>query len=307
MRLFEARLERPRPHLDDKVLAGWNGLMLAAFSRASRVQPTSEQRMRHLMAAERAAEFLRSQMWDAARQMLLRRYREGSAAIDGYAEDYASLIFGLLELFQAGGDPQWLSWARDLQRRQDELFWDEGHGGWFNTTGTDASVILRMKEDYDGAEPSPSAISVLNLLVLAHLTAEPELFTRIEQTLRMFGPRLGPMARAVPMMMAALSTYHARLSQIVLVGPPQREDRQQLLQTIAGTYQPFSVFIPVEPGERQQAIARALPFIEPMGMREGRATAYVCRDFVCAEPALDAAGLAAQLSSTMQATMKDGH
>ena len=112
-------------------------------------------------------------MWDAGRQVLKRRYRDGDAAIDGYAEDYAYLIFGLLELFQAGGDPHWLEWARTLQRRQDEQFWDAENGGWFNTTGADPSVILRMKEDYDGAEPSPSSISVLNLLMLAHLTNEP--------------------------------------------------------------------------------------------------------------------------------------
>ena len=113
-------------------------------------------------------------MWDAGRQVLKRRYRDGDAAIDGYAEDYASLIFGLIELFQASGDPHWLTWARALQSRQDEQFWDSQNGGWFNTTGADPSVILRMKEDYDGAEPSPSSVSVLNLLMLAHLTGEPE-------------------------------------------------------------------------------------------------------------------------------------
>ena len=181
MTLFQARLSRPRPHLDDKVLTGWNGLMLAAFARAARVLPGAERAARYLEAAERSARFSRQHMWDAGRQILKRRYRDGDAAIDGYAEDYAYLIFGLLELFQAGGDPHWLEWARALQKRQDEQFWDAENGGWFNTTGADPSVILRMKEDYDGAEPSPSSISVLNLLMLAHLTNEAELFERIEQ------------------------------------------------------------------------------------------------------------------------------
>ena len=89
-----------------------------------------------------------------------------------YAEDYAYLIFGLLELFQADGDPAWLEWAVTLQRRQDELFWDDQDGGWFSTTGRDPSVLLRMKEDYDGAEPTASSISVMNLLVLSHLIDE---------------------------------------------------------------------------------------------------------------------------------------
>ena len=95
---------------------------------------------------------------ECATSRLLRRYRAGDAAIDGYAEDYACLIFGVLELFQASGDPQWLAWARELQARQDELFWDATSGGWFSTTGADPSVLVRMKEDYDGAEPSPTSV-----------------------------------------------------------------------------------------------------------------------------------------------------
>ena len=89
----------------------------------------------------------------------LRRWREGDASIDGYAEDYASLIWGLLELFQADGDPAWLTWARELQAQQDARFWDEQEGGWFSTTGRDPSVLLRLKEDYDGAEPSASSVA----------------------------------------------------------------------------------------------------------------------------------------------------
>ncbi len=87
----------------------------------------------------------------------------------------ACLIFGVLELFQASGDPGWLAWARDLQARQDELFWDSGSGGWFSTTGYDPSVLVRMKEDYDGAEPAPTSVSAMNLLTLAHLTGERDL------------------------------------------------------------------------------------------------------------------------------------
>ena len=98
---------------------------------------------------------------------------DGHADIDAYAEDYAYLIFGLLELFQADPDPAWLEWAAALQRRQDELFWDEAAGGWFSTTGEDPNVLLRMKEDYDGAEPTASSMSVMNLLVLSHLLDDP--------------------------------------------------------------------------------------------------------------------------------------
>ena len=298
MKLFEARLKRPRPHLDDKVLTGWNGLMLAACARAARVLTNPASRARSLEAAQRSARFLEGKMWDEARGILKRRYRGGNAAIDGYAEDYAYLIFGLLELFQADGDPHWLAWARRLQSCQDDQFWDADHGGWFNTTGNDPSVILRMKEDYDGAEPAPSSIAVLNLLALAHLTAEPVLFERVEKTLRMFGPRVGQLARAVPMMLAALSTYHAGLGQVVIVGPRGDQGTSELERELAAKYDPFSVVVVVDP-VRQNALAEQLPFIANLDMRDGRATAYVCRNFVCTDPATDAAGLAERLSRTI--------
>ena len=139
-------------------------------SHRSATRPTA-----FLHAAQRAATFVRERLWQPGTATLLRRFRDGHAEIDAYAEDYAYLIFGLLELFQADGDPAWLEWAVTLQRRQDELFWDDQDGGWFSTTGRDPSVLLRMKEDYDGAEPTASSISVMNLLVLSHLIDNPRL------------------------------------------------------------------------------------------------------------------------------------
>jgi uncharacterized protein YyaL (SSP411 family) len=156
-----------------------------------------------------------------------------------------------------------------------------------------------MKEDYDGAEPAPSSLSVLNLLMLAHLTGEAELFQRIEATLKMFGGRLGQVARAVPMMMAALSTYHAKVAQVVVVGPRSDPATRDLMRELASKYDPFAVIVPVEPGPRQTELARMLPFIGAMIMRDGRPTAYVCHDFTCAEPVTEAAGLAEQLSRTI--------
>src|SRR5205807_209360 len=139
--LFAARLQRPRPHLDDKVLTAWNGLMIAAFARAARVLPAfdtePEEASAHLESARSAANFIKTRMWNDATGVLLRRYRDGQAAIEAYAEDYAFLVFGILELFQADPDPSWLAWAIELQRRQDELFWDAGGAGWFSTTGRD--------------------------------------------------------------------------------------------------------------------------------------------------------------------------
>jgi uncharacterized protein len=288
--LVEARAIRPRPHLDDKVLTAWNGLMIAAFARAARVRAGAAASDRYAAAAANAAGFIRTRLWNDRDRTLRRRYRDGDAAIDGYAEDYAYLIFGLLELFQADGDASWLTWARDLQARQDELFWDEQEGGWFSTTGRDPSVLLRLKEDYDGAEPAASSVSVLNLLTLDCLLgpAGGEGWrAKAERTLARYGPRIGAAARVVPMMLAALSTFHADHAQVVIVGHRGADDTRALLQAVGRRYLPFAVTIPLSPAGAQASLAAAMPLVGAMSMRDGKATAYVCRDFVCREPTTD--------------------
>ncbi len=282
LRMFQARLDRPRPYLDDKVLTSWNGLMIAAFARMARVLPGLMENgqaaaVPYLRAAQGAAGFIRARLWRADSKTLLRRFRDGHAEIDAYAEDHAYLIFGLLELFQADGDSAWLEWAVTLQRRQDELFWDEADGGWFSTTGRDKTVLLRMKEDYDGAEPTASSVSVLNLLMLSHLVDNPQWSERIERTLRLFGARLEQTGRAVPMMAAALSTAVAGVQQIVLVG--DEADRQRLARVIARRYVPFAMTIDVRE-EHRDRLAVMMPFMAAMRSSRG-AAAYVCRNFTC--------------------------
>ena len=285
LKMFKERLGRPRPQRDDKVLAAWNGLMIAAFARLARALRGLGADGRtagapYLDAARRAAAFVREQMWNAQSGVLRRRYREGHAEIDGYAEDYAYLIYGLLELFQADPEPMWLEWAIGLQRKQDELFWDEQAGGWFSTTGNDPSVLLRMKEDYDGAEPTASSVSVLNLLTLSHLVADAAWDGRIERTLRLFASRLEQMGRGVPMMAAALSTHLAGVQQIVIA---EGEGGDALDRAVAMHYLPFAIQLRVTPAV-QRALAGSLPFLAAMQPVAGISAAYVCRDFTCRQP-----------------------
>jgi len=302
LKMFEVRGSRPRPHLDDKVLTAWNGLMIAAFARASRVVADGAA---YLAAAQRAATFVRDRMFDASTSTLLRRYRRGEASIDAYAEDYAYLIYGLLELFQADADVRWLDWAAGLQRRQDELFWDEVDGGWFSTTGRDKNVLLRMKEDYDGAEPTASSVSVLNLLTLTHLVENPAWVEHIDQTLRHFGTRLEQIGRAVPLMAAALATTLAGMQQVVVVGAGQAGTAgqageagragQELRETLRQRYLPFTISLNINPAN-QAALAEKLPFIAGMRAIDGRTAAYVCRDFTCHAPVTDRAALEKELA-----------
>jgi hypothetical protein len=291
--LFNAREDRPRPHLDDKVLTAWNGLMIAAFARAARTFGND----RYLDAARTAAGFIRTRLWQAAGDAvdthgrLLRRFRAGEAAIEGYCEDYACLVWGLLELFQADGDPDWLEWAIAVQNAQDALFWDDADAGWFTTSGRDPSVLLRLKEEHDGAEPSPGSISTLNLIVLSHLTGRAELADRAGRTLARYGRRFGEAARALPFMLAALATWQAGLEQIVIVGHPDAPDTKAMREAIAREYRPYAVVIPVAPGGRQESLGRLIPAIGAMTLRDGRATVYVCRNFACGEPVTDAGRL----------------
>ncbi len=298
-RLFEARSERPRPHLDDKILTAWNGLMIAAFARAGRVVPAMmpdagpgrAAAASYLRSARRAASFLRERMWDESQGRLVRRYRDGEAAIEAYAEDYAGLVFGLLDLFEADGDAAWLEWAARLQERQDALFWDEANGGWFGTTGRDPSIALRLKEDYDGAEPSANSVAVHNLLRLGHVTGDPAMRARIERTFTLFAPRIDSMPRAVPMMLAALSAWHAGIQQIVVSGGRRDDDAEALLAIVNRPFLPFAVVVPSLPAS--EALQRLAPAIAAMTPRDGRPTAYVCRDFACQAPTTDPVVLAA--------------
>jgi uncharacterized protein YyaL (SSP411 family) len=293
--LFDARDARPRPERDDKVLTAWNGLMIAAFARASRVLAGSDDpelnggAEAHLRSAVSAASFVRDTLWSGNR--LLRRYRAGHAAIDGYAEDYACLILGVLELFQATGDPQWLAWARELQARQDELFWDAEGGGWFSTTGNDPSVLVRMKEDYDGAEPAPTSVSAMNLLTLAHLTGESAYAARAQEAITSFGGRLEEMGRAVPLMAAALETAVSEGEQIVIVGARGAAGTAAMWKAAHRRYRPFAVVTLVDPSQ-QVALAEHMPWTSDMKMIDGKATAYVCRGFACDAPTTDPGAIA---------------
>jgi len=301
-RLFEARCGRPRPHLDDKVLAGWNGLMIAAFARAARVAPLDDEAATtSLDTAVRAAQFLRSRLWDPERGRLRRRFRDGRSEIDGYCEDYAFVVWGLLELFQAGGDPTWLDWARQLQATQNALFGDDEAGGWFSTTGDDPTVLLRLKEDYDGAEPSSGSVAVGNLLTLGHLSGGDEAAdhgARAARAIRrvVTSPQA---ARVVPLMAAAASTFLSGAPQVVIVGARAAAATMALQRVLVQHYLPGALTLIVEPGVHQNALASRLPWLGAMAAVDGEPTAYLCRDFACQAPVTDPDAFRAQLETVV--------
>jgi uncharacterized protein len=300
-RLFDVRVERPRPHLDDKIIAAWNGLTIAAFARAARVLPDSSRRADWLRAAERAAAAVEVYLWRPSDRRLLRRYRDDEAAIEGFCEDYAYLAWGLVELFQATGDRRWLDWALTLTAVQTELFFDERDGGWFSSTGADPSVLLRLKEDYDGAEPAAASVAVRNLLVLGHLVSDRSLIERAGRTLERYGPGIGRVARVMPLMLANVARWHAPAAQVVIVGDANAEDTRALERVASRRFFPWAVWIPIRSAGAQQALAERLPWLGAMSRRDGRATAYLCHDFACQEPVTDPDAFDRQLEAAAAA------
>jgi uncharacterized protein YyaL (SSP411 family) len=281
--MFEARESRPRPHRDDKVIAAWNGLMIAAFARAGRQLVDSPRRQDWRDAAERAASAIELRLWQPDRRRLLRRYRDGQAGIDAFCEDYACVVWGYLELFQMNGEARWLERAIELTAIQTDLFLDTADGGWFSTTGEDPTVLLRMKEDYDGAEPSAASVAVQNLLTLGRLTGEAAFVDRARRTLERYGPGLGQVARVMPLMLANAARWHSAPLEIVIAGDRDATDTLALERVRERRYLPGAVTIP----SSGQPPPAAMPWLAAMTPRGVRATAYVCQSFACQEPTGD--------------------
>lgn len=214
LKMLELRSRRPRPRLDDKTLTAWNGLMISAFARAA---PLLDE-PRYLAAAQRAAGFVETRLFDPHRGRLLRRHCQGETAIDGFADDYAYFIQGLLDLYETSLDVKWLKWALNLQKQQDALFWDKNTGGYFSTTGTDPSILLRLKDDDDGAEPSPNAVAAMNLLRQAQLTGNQDLSGQAETIFAASDRRLQQAPSAMPQMLVAVAFHLAPPRQIVIDG-----------------------------------------------------------------------------------------
>jgi len=282
-RLFDARISRPRPPRDDKVLVAWNGLMLSALARAAQVFDEPAYRD----AAASAARFLETRLYDPKNGSLKRRYRQGDADIDGLLEDYAFLIQGLLDLYEASFDARWLSWAARLQATQDEWFWDDDEGGYFSTRADAPHVLARVKEEYDGAEPSANSVSAMNVLRLWQLTERPQWRERADATFRALSARLARSGSALPQLLAALDFARSRQKQIVIAGDRDGGDTRALLRVVHERFIPNKILVLADGGAAQAQLTSLVPFIDGKGQRDGRATIYVCENYVCRLPTTD--------------------
>ncbi|MBU1406280.1 MAG: thioredoxin domain-containing protein [Proteobacteria bacterium] len=291
-KLFTARAQRPRPHLDDKIITSWNGHMISALARAAQVLGEK----RYLAAAERAASFIRATLYDPASRVLLRRYRDGEGGLAGQLDDYAFLVNGLLDLYEASFDVAWLQMAMALTECQIALFGDEVRGGFFETTGSDDSVLVRLKGDYDGAEPTGNSMSALNLLRLGWITGNAEWLKRAGATIEAFGGRLNEYPSILPQMLVAYDVQENKPRQFLVVGKLDRPDTEIMLAMIRKRFLPGKIVLLADGGE-DHFLRQYQPILADLDPRENRSTVYLCENFNCQLPISDVAELAKRLDA----------
>jgi uncharacterized protein len=290
--LLEARNQRPRPSRDDKVVTSWNGLMISAFARGARALDEP----RYLKTATQAADFVQTRLY-RQNGHLLRTYRDGESKIDGFTDDYAFFIQGLLDLYEASFDVHWLDWATALQDHQNALFWDKKGGAYFTTTGQDSNLFLRIKGDFDGAEPSPNSVSALNLVRLSWFFDEKDWLRMAEQTVNAFQARLSQSPSSLPQMLVALDASESAPKQIVIAGNPDARDTLEFLREVNHRYQPNEILILADDGPGQAYFSQKVEFFKEVHPIDGKATAYVCQNFVCHLPTSDLAVVSRMLNT----------
>ncbi|UCG76259.1 MAG: thioredoxin domain-containing protein [Gemmatimonadota bacterium] len=299
--LLEAREKRVRPHLDDKVLADWNGLMIGAIARAGAALGRPD----YVRAAAEAYDFVQAEMVGPD-GTLLHRYREGEAAIPAFADDYAFLTWGLLELYEAALDPAYLDGALQLNDRLIECFWDEERGGLFQTSSAATDLPVRNREIYDGAIPSANSVAMLNMLRLARLTADPALEAKARAIETAFAEPVRKVPSAYTQLLMAVDFRLGPSREVVIAGPPGSADTEELLQVVRSGFRPQAVllFRPVAEGaeDGHDELSRIAPYTAAMVPIEGRATAYVCREFACERPVTDPGQLRALLAGEEDGT-----
>ncbi len=293
-KLFAHRAKRVHPFKDDKVLTAWNGLMIAALARGAAVLGD----VRFRKAAEKAEQFIRNKL---QRQdgRLLARYRDGESGLNGYLDDYAFLIWGLLELYRATFQVVYLSSAIDLTHKVRDLFCDQEHGGFF-FYGTDSEqLIARPKEIYDGAMPSGNSVMTLNLLQLAAITGDSELEELAARQVNYFAGTAAEYPRGYSYFLTALLFASGPTSEIVITGQMDDPQVAEMLRLVQGQYTPGTVLIYRPEGDSNVTDSRQLEKLAPYTREQrsinGRATAYVCRGRACREPVTETAALGSLL------------
>jgi uncharacterized protein YyaL (SSP411 family) len=278
---FEIREGRIHPLKDDKVLTDWNGLMIAALAKAGAGLGDPA----YTQAASRAVDFIWANLRNGEGR-LLKRYRNGAAGLSAHLDDYAFLVWGLLELHQATFQTTYLEYAINLTEIMIAEFWDQEEGGFFFTAEGQGDLIHRNKEMYDGAIPSGNSVAFQNLIRLGRLLSRPDLEEKAQLILRSFSAQVNRIPLGHTQLMAGLLAAESPSLEVVISGDPDSPDTRDMIQRLREHYSPNMILL-LRPAEPDEALFGLIPILKEQIPLEGVATAYVCRNFQCNAPTTD--------------------
>jgi uncharacterized protein YyaL (SSP411 family) len=276
--LFEARGQRPRPHLDDKILVAWNSLMISAFVKGYAVLGEAQ----YLKAAKRAESFIATRLYSRESGQLLRRFRDGDADIPAFLDDYSLYLHALLDLFEVEAVPEYLERALDIAKRGLSQFEDSVHGGFFSTAAEDPAIVLRIKDEYDGAEPSGNAAAADALLRLAKITGDAEYSRRASNVFVCLAKKVSQQPTTAPFLLAAVGRHLAVPEQTVLRYAASTPAIEQVVLRYRQEFKPFGIVLALSDAAAE-SLAPLLPFLTGLP-RQGELTLYRCRNYACDLP-----------------------
>ncbi|CAO3608917.1 unnamed protein product [Cunninghamella blakesleeana] len=280
-KLWNYRTEnRPSPHCDDKIITAWNGLMISGLAKAYQVLQDPS----ILDLAINAATFIKEKMYHSDSNTLIRSYRDGPSNIHGFVDDYSFLIQGLLDLYETNFDEKWVQWAFDLQEKQNELFYDKDAGGYFTVQENDKSVLVRMKEEQDGAEPSPNAISLKNLVRLGTILENKSYVTKAQDTLDCFNFAVSRFPYAMPALVTSFLLMYHGVKQVVLAGNTTKSNIDTYVNEINHNYIPNKLVILAKEDGFIQNNNDIVSQIATSQKDKKNVTAFICQDFTCGLP-----------------------
>lgn len=277
--LFTEREKRIHPLKDDKILTAWNGLMIAAFAKGYQVFGEAA----YANAAAGAAAFILKKLKRADGRLLC-RYRQGEAAYPAYLDDYAFMVWGLIELYEATFEISWLEEALSLNQDMLDIFWDEEGGGLFFTGKGNEELLMRSKEIYDGATPSGNSVAALNLLRLGRMTGSVELEQRAEKLIQSFSAEIAAYPMGYTQMLHAIDFMIGPTKEIVIAGDPKQETTGEMIRTIQQTYLPNKVMLVHSDGPGKETAQKLASFLKEMKPVDNKPTAYICEQYACQTP-----------------------
>ncbi|MBI4495551.1 MAG: thioredoxin domain-containing protein [Deltaproteobacteria bacterium] len=299
-KLFQVRRSRVRPLRDDKILAGWNGLMIAALAKGYSALGDPD----YARAARQAADFILERMRTPSGG-LFRRYRDGELAFPGFLEDYAFLVWGLLELYEAVLEIEYFKEALRLNRMMIDQFWDE-KGGFYFTPRDHEPLIVRPKDLHDGALPSGNSVAAGTLLRLSRMTGDIDLEKLADRQLKAFSFPVSANPMAYIQFLNALDFMLGPAQEIVIAGEPEEEATREMIRIVQRPFLPNKVLLLRPGGEAGQALSALSPYLGTLHALDRQTTVFICEQYACRNPLTDAAALRRALQSRPGVSREEG-